>query len=98
MYVDIVPNRSSHPAILLRESWREGSKIRKKTLANISHWPRFQVEALRGVLKGEHLVPVDQLFLLEGSLPHGHVEAILGTLRKLGLERILDRRRCARPG
>ena len=94
MYVDIVPNRSSPPAILLRESWREGSKIRKKTIANISHWPRFQVEALRGVLKGEHLVPVDQLFLLEGSLPHGHVEAILGTLRKLGLERILNRRRC----
>ena len=94
MYVDIVPNRSSPPAILLRESWREGSKIRKKTIANISHWPRFQVEALRGVLKGEHLVPVDQLFLLEGSLPHGHVEAILGTLRKLGLERILGRRQC----
>jgi len=92
MYVDIVPNRSSPPAVLLRESWREGSKIHKKTLANISHWPRFQVDSLRRVLKGEHLVPIDELFVVERSLPHGHVEAILGTMRKLGMERLLDSR------
>lgn len=89
MYVDIVPNRNSPPAILLRESWREGGRIRKKTLANISNWPRQQVEMLRSVLKGETLIPAEKAFVIEQSLPHGHVEAILGTLRKIGLEQVI---------
>ena len=89
MYIDTVPNRGSPPAVLLRESFREGSRTRKRTLANLSHWPDEQVEALRRVLKGEPLVPVDELFTIERSLPHGHVRAVLGTMRKLGLEQII---------
>jgi len=89
MYIDTVPNRGSPPAVLLRESFREGSRTRKRTLANLSHWPAEQVEALRRVLKGEQLVPVDELFSIERSLPHGHVQAVLGTMRKVGLEQII---------
>ena len=93
MYVDIVPNRKSPPAILLREARREGNKTRKKTLANISHWPMEKIQMLRRVLKGEELVPAAEAFHIEQSLPHGHVEAILGTLRKIGLESIIASRR-----
>ncbi len=93
MYVDIIPNRTSPPAILLREAWRDGNKTRKKTLANISHWPMQKVQLLRRVLKGENLVPAEQAFSIERTLPHGHVEAVLGTLRKIGLENIIASRR-----
>ena len=93
MYIDIVPNRGSPPAVLLRESFREGSRTRKRTLSNLSHWPAEQIEALRRVLKGEPLVPVDELFSIERSLPHGHVQAVLGTMRKLGLEQIIASKR-----
>ena len=93
MYVDIVPNRNSPPAVLLRTSWREGRKTRKKTLANISSWPPEQVERLRRVLRGDELVPPGEVFVVERSVPHGHVEAVLGTLRKIGLERIIATQR-----
>jgi transposase len=89
MYIETVPNRNSPPAILLREGWREGGKVRKRTVANITHWPKEQIEALRLVLKGERLVSPDEAFVIERSIPHGHVEAILGTIRKLGLDRII---------
>ncbi len=92
MYVDIVPNRHSPPAILLRESWREAGKVRKKTLANISHWPTHQVETLRRVLKGETLISPKEAFVIEQSLPHGHVAAVLGTLRCIGLEQMIGSR------
>ncbi len=89
MYIETVPNRNSPPAILLREGWREGSKVQKRTVANISHWPKEQIEGLRRVLKGELMVSPDEAFDIERSLPHGHVEAILGTIRKLQLHRII---------
>ncbi|MBA7647526.1 IS1634 family transposase ISMyca1 [subsurface metagenome] len=89
MYVDIIPNRNSPPAILLRESWREGKKTYKKTVANISHWPMEQVQMLKRVLKGEKLIPAEDAFVIKESWPHGHVEAILGTIRKIGLERTI---------
>ncbi len=89
MYVDIVPNRSSPPAILLREVTREGSVIRKKTLANLSHLSLDQAHALRALLKGSPLVPADQAYTVSQSTPHGHVAAVLGTLRSLGLERMI---------
>src|SRR5512133_490953 len=91
MYVTRVPNRSSPPAVLLRESWREGGKVRTRTLANLSDWPEAKVEALRRVLRGETLVAATDRFAIERSLPHGHVAAVLGTLRETGLDRLLPR-------
>jgi hypothetical protein len=91
MHVDRIPNRTSPPAYLLRESYRDGGKVRKRTLANITHWPLAKIEALRRLLRDE-LTGGDQaqgLSLLR-SLPHGHVAAALGMLRKIGLDRILS--------
>jgi transposase len=91
MYVERIPNRNSPPAILLRESFRDGDKFKKRTLANLSDWPAAKIEALRRVLHDEAVAPTDQQALtLLRSLPHGHVAAALGTLRKLGLVRILS--------
>lgn len=91
MYVERIPNRNSPPAILLRESYRDGDKIRKRTLANLSDWQAARIDALRLVLRDQAVAPVDQQALtLVRSLPHGHVAAALGTLRKLGLDRILS--------
>src|SRR5437763_4718191 len=89
MYVERIPNRNSPPAILLRESYREGDKFKRRTLANLSDWPAVKIEALRRVLRDETVAPMDQLTLVR-SLPHGHVAAALGMLRKLGLDRILS--------
>jgi len=93
MYVDTVPNRNSPPAVLLRESWREGRKSRKRTLANLSHWPPARVDLLRRLLKGETLVSPSEALGISRSLPHGHVAAVLGALRRLGVESILRRTR-----
>ena len=92
MYVTRVPNRSSPPAVLLRESWREGGKVKTRTLANLTDWPEAKVEALRRVLRGETLVVAGDRFAVERSLPHGHVAAVLGTVRAIGLDRLLPRR------
>ena len=93
MYIERVPNRDSPPAVLLRESFREGGKVRKRTLANLSKWPDDLVRGLRILLKGGvALESVDDAFEILRSRPHGHVAAVLGTARKLGLERLLDRR------
>lgn len=91
MYIDTVPNRNSPPAILLRESSRVGKKIIKRTLANLSDWPAAQVDLLRRVLKGESLISPSEALQIERSLPHGHVAATLGTLRRIGLESDLAR-------
>lgn len=91
MYVATVPNRGSPPAVLLRESYREGGKVKNRTLANLSHWPEGKVEALRSALRGT--APVADLsssFEIARSLPHGHVAAVLGTLRRLGLEELIS--------
>lgn len=93
MYVERVPNRGSPPAILLREAWREGGHVRKRTVANLSDWPPQRVEALRRLLRDEPLVPADELFAIEASRPHGHVEAILGTVKKLGLDTLIASKR-----
>ena len=92
MYVTRVPNRGSPPAILLRESYRDGAKVRTRTLANLSRWPEAKIEALRRVLKGEPLGATPARLEILRSLPHGHVAAVLGMTRKLGLERLLPRR------
>jgi len=91
MYVERIPNRNSPPAILLRESYRNGDKIKKRTLANLSDWPAAKIEALRRVLRDEAVAPTnEQALSVLRSLPHGHVAAALGTLRKLGLDRLLS--------
>ena len=93
MYIETVPNRNSPPAIMLREGWREGGKVRKRTLANLSKWPKAKVDALRRVLGNEPLVGREEAFDIVRSRPHGHVAAVLGALRKLRLERLIAPRR-----
>jgi hypothetical protein len=93
MYIERVPNRNSPPAVLLRESYRHNGRVHKRTLANLSHLPDPTIEALRRILRGETLVAPEDAFTIERSLAHGHVAAVLGTLRKLGLERLLSSRR-----
>ena len=90
MYIETVPNRSSPPAILLREGWRENGKVKKRTLANLSKWPKGKIDTLRRLLKDEPLVGRDDAFDIVRSLPHGHVAAVLGTLRNLRLDRLID--------
>src|SRR6266851_4582508 len=91
MYVTRVPNRGAPPAVLLRESYREGGKVKNRTLANLSSWPEAKVEALARALKGQ--APATDLrgaFEISRSLPHGHVAAVLGTIRSLGVEELIS--------
>ena len=92
MYVTVVPNRNSPPAILLRESYRENGKVKNRTLANLTKWSSDKVEAFKRVLAGEQLVPIEATFDIVRSLPHGHVAAVRGTLRKLGLHKLVAAR------
>lgn len=90
MYIDEVPNRNSPPAILLRESYREGNKVLKRTLANLTKWPSSVVEGLRLLLRGGIAIGrFDESFDIVRSLPHGHISAVLGTLKKLKLEKLI---------
>jgi Transposase DDE domain len=91
MYVAIVPNRGSPPAILLRESYRDGDKVKNRTLKNLSDWPADRIELLRAVLRGDALVPAGEGLEIMRALPHGHVLAALGTARRLKLDRLLPR-------
>src|SRR5271157_1866519 len=93
MYVTKVPNRSSPPAVLLRESYRDGGKVKTRTLANLTDWPDAKVEALRRVLKGETAIVSKDAFRIERSLPHGHVAAVLGMAKKLKLDKLLPQSR-----
>src|SRR5262249_51898336 len=86
MYVTVVPNRGSPPAILLRETYREDGKVKNRTLANLSKWKPEKIAALRAVLRDERLRPAGEGFEILRSLPHGHVAAALGMARRLGLD------------
>jgi Transposase DDE domain len=88
MYVAIVPNRSSRPAILLRESYRDGDRVKNRTLANLSDWPMDRIETLRAALRGDKLVPAEVMEIVR-ALPHGHVAAALGVARQIGLDELL---------
>ena len=88
MYVAVVPNRSSRPAILLRESYRDGTTVKNRTLANLSDWPAERIQALRAALRGDKLVPLGG-FEIVRALPHGHVAAALGVARRIGLDALL---------
>jgi len=93
MYIDEVPNRNSPPAILLRESIREGSKIRKRTIANLSKWPRGKIEKLRRLLKDEPLLSPEEISVTTQTRQHGNVELVVGAMRKLDIPRLLHRNR-----
>ena len=90
MYIEAVPNRGSPPAILLRQSLRENGRVRKRTLANLSDWPTPLVEGFRTLLKGGVAV-AEEGIRIRRSLPHGHATAVLGTIRAMGLDRLLGR-------
>src|SRR5229473_2607092 len=92
MHIDIVPNRHSPPAVLLRESYRDGPHVRKRTLANLSALSAAQVDAIRRTLKGETLVPVADLFEIVRSRHHGHVQAVRAAIKKLGFESLIASR------
>ena len=94
MYISIVPNRNSPPAILLREGWREGKKVRQRTLANLSDWPQEKIATFRRLLRNEPLVSPHDLFTTQKTVPHGHVQAILEMIRKLELERLISAQPC----
>jgi len=89
MYIEKVPNRKSKPAYLLREGTRVGKKIQKKTLANLSHLSSEQIEALQLILKNEKLVSPERCFEIIRSLQHGHIHAVLTTIKKLGLDYLI---------
>src|SRR6516165_2924193 len=89
MYVAVVPNRSSRPAILLRESYRDGASVKNRTLANLSDWPKEQIETLRAALRGDKLVPAGEGMEIVRALPDGHVAAALGMARQIGLDELL---------
>jgi len=93
MHIAVVPNRNSTPCVLLRESYREGKKVRKRTLANLTHWPPEVVEGLRAVLKGGKILGQGDDFEIVRSLPHGHVAAVLKILHKVGLTKTIASRR-----
>src|SRR5208283_3424447 len=90
MYIEVVPNRKSPPAILLRQAYREDGKVKKRTLANLTDWPKELIEGFRALLKGGKVVAAErEAVSILRSLPHGHVAAALGTLRAIGLDRVL---------
>jgi hypothetical protein len=95
MYIAAIPNRKSRPCLLLRESIRRGKKVTKRTLANLTDWPPHLVAGLRALLAGGQVrgESLADDFEVVRTLPHGHVAAVLGTLRLIGLERLLSRRR-----
>src|ERR1700750_1453594 len=92
MYVAVIPNRGSPPAILLRESYREAGKTRNRPLATLSGWPAERIEQLRAVLRGDKLLPAAEAVEIVRALPHGHVLAALGTARRIALDAVLPRR------
>lgn len=92
MHIDGVPNRTSRPTYLLRESYREGKKVRKRTLANLSALSDEQIESIRAVLAGHRLRPLEALWQTIRSRPHGHVQAVRVAMQKLGFEALIASR------
>src|ERR1700738_2830580 len=90
MYIEAVPNRGSPPAILLRESFRDNGRIKKRTLANLSGWPISLVEGFRTLLKGGVAV-AEEGIRIRRALPHGHAAAVLATIRAISLDRLLGK-------
>ena len=92
-HLETIPNRKSRPTILIRKAWREDGRLRKKTLANLTQLPPHIVDGIRGLFEGGVAIArPEDVFTIRRSLPHGHVAAVLGTLRSLGLVRVLGRK------
>ena len=89
MHINIIPNRGSSPTVLLRESFREGSKVCKRTLANLSALSAAQIQMIRGALRGDMLQPVEQTFEVIASPAHGHVQAVCLAMQRLGFASVL---------
>ena len=94
MHVHVVPNRGSPPTVLLRESYRVGSKVAKRTLANLSSLSAAQIEAIRMALRGEPLQPVAHAFEITHSRSHGHVQAVALAMERLGIASLLGSKPC----
>lgn len=94
MHVDVVPNRGSRPAYLLRESFRDGARVRKRTLANLSSLTDAQILAIRAALRGEAWQPAAQSFEIMASRAHGHVQAVALTVQRLGLAGVIASKPC----
>src|SRR3989442_11660161 len=95
MHVAAVPSRQGgreYRSVVVRQSYREGGKVKHRTLANLSKLPPAAVDAVRAVLRGEAVGPLDQAFEIERALPHGHVQAVLGQMRQLKLDQLLGAR------
>jgi len=92
MHIDGVPNRTSRPTYLLRESYREGKKVRKRTLANLSALSDEQIDAIRAVLSGQSVLPVEQLWQTTRSRSHGAVQAVRVAMQRLGFESLIASR------
>ena len=95
MHIHVIPNRDSPPTVLLRESYRDGKTVKKRTLANLSALPAEQIELIRQVLRGEKLVAPASLFEIDASRHHGHVQAVWLAMQRLGLAQLLSTRPCA---
>lgn len=95
MYVAEIPNRGSKPTIIIREGYREDGKVKNRTVANITHWPADQINALKLVLKGKKIAAVGELFEKVESKHHGHVSAVLKVIDRLGLDKIIFAKPCS---
>ena len=89
MHIHVVPNRGSPPTVLLRESYREGSKVGKRTLANLSSLSAAQIEAVRAALRGETLQPLEQRLEITASRSHGHVQCVATAMQRLGVASLI---------
>ena len=97
MFIERIPNRNSPPCILLRETYRHDGKVKHRTIANLSKWPPGVVEGLRRLFKsGQHpeAGTSSPAFRITRSLPHGHVAAVLSTMRRLGIPHLLGSKHC----
>jgi hypothetical protein len=97
MFIERIPNRNSPPCILLRETYRQAGKVKHRTIANLSKWPPGVVEGLRRLFQSERhpdTVTSSPNFRITRSLPHGHVDAVLSTMRKLGIAHLLGSKPC----
>jgi len=92
MHVDTIPNRGSRPTYLLRESYREGPRVLKRTLANLSSLSEAQIFAIRAILRGEQLTPATELFEAVASRAHGHVQAVRRAMQQLGFAQLIGTR------